>query len=361
MFAKVAILALIPACLWDYDTIQMERQRFPNALELITGKFLRHSEEFYAWRVKDRKARLQTEPQNLALYDDLAVAYDKLGQHDKAIETILGKQKLGGDQYQTLANMGTFHIHAGRYDEGLLAIRQAIAINPDAHFGREIYQAMLVEYLLTKVTDDGLSLPLSAYSQPGDFVQYLGDHDPDFMEKEGSTKALKGILGMMRFGHHDSPVLIEVLGEILSFPFTLEDGKRLAARAFLKASYEVKNLASKEAYRQKAKEVLSLQVSSSLSQEELPLEDLELSFREELQEANLWYDKLRQQEIAWIAAGTDVDEMFRQTYYIEPQISPHSWIKSHVRELTYAAIALILVWLIIIGRRHGHFHLRRVA
>ncbi len=41
--------ALLCACLWDTDTLQMERQRFPDALELITGKFLRHSREFYDW------------------------------------------------------------------------------------------------------------------------------------------------------------------------------------------------------------------------------------------------------------------------------------------------------------------------
>ena len=46
------------ACEWDYDTLQMERERFPGALELIVGKFLRHSEPFYEWRVSDRRADL---------------------------------------------------------------------------------------------------------------------------------------------------------------------------------------------------------------------------------------------------------------------------------------------------------------
>ena len=46
----VALLALPTAafaCLWDYDTLKQERARFPDALEVITGKFLRHSPEFY--------------------------------------------------------------------------------------------------------------------------------------------------------------------------------------------------------------------------------------------------------------------------------------------------------------------------
>jgi hypothetical protein len=51
----VVFCPLLHACIWDYDTLAMERQRFPHALELITGKFLRHSAAFYEWRVQDRE------------------------------------------------------------------------------------------------------------------------------------------------------------------------------------------------------------------------------------------------------------------------------------------------------------------
>ncbi|MEQ9065245.1 MAG: hypothetical protein RLO18_00910 [Gimesia chilikensis] len=56
---QVCVLLLLaptplPACFWDYDTLQMERQRFPYAQELIAGHFLRHSEAYYQWRVQDR-------------------------------------------------------------------------------------------------------------------------------------------------------------------------------------------------------------------------------------------------------------------------------------------------------------------
>jgi hypothetical protein len=42
------------ACLWDSDTSQMERLRFPGVLEIITGKFVRHSRAYYEWRIGDR-------------------------------------------------------------------------------------------------------------------------------------------------------------------------------------------------------------------------------------------------------------------------------------------------------------------
>jgi hypothetical protein len=41
--AALLVPAIAVACMWDYDTIKMERTRFPSTLELITGKFLRHS------------------------------------------------------------------------------------------------------------------------------------------------------------------------------------------------------------------------------------------------------------------------------------------------------------------------------
>ena len=54
---------------------------------------------------------------------------------------------------------------------------------------------------------------------------------------ETIDKAITGVLGMMKFGNHDSPVLLEALGDLLVSRGYDTDGKRLAARAYLKASY----------------------------------------------------------------------------------------------------------------------------
>lgn len=143
-----SVLAL--ACIWDRDTISMKIQCFPDAIELITGKFLRHSPEFYQWRIKDREAKLKTNPAQWSYYDDLAVAYAKLHNNTKAIELMLKKEKLHPRQYETYANLGTFYIHDKQYEKGLTYIKKAIAINPNAHFGREVYQQYLVEYILSK-------------------------------------------------------------------------------------------------------------------------------------------------------------------------------------------------------------------
>ena len=322
------------ACLWDYDTLQMERTQFPNSLELITGKFLRHSPEFYRWRIADRKKRLESEPDNLALYDDLAVAYEKIGNHKKANETILLKEKKKPGLYETYANLGTFYIHAGQYRKGLQEIERAISINPRAHFGREVYQKLLVEYVLLAMKDGKLQLPLSKHvKHERSKNEYGGTSFAKFVlalrntphshrkPHEEIDAAIKGILGMMRFGHHDSPVLLEALGDLLSSDYRQKGAKRLAARAYLKASYAAMSGLSGD-YREFAVRTIKLQTVNSLNQEPLTIQQLEERFRNEQQEADEWYEQIRKDELAWIAAGVNVDAEFSKKYYVDPEISP---------------------------------------
>ncbi len=340
LFCPIAIatLLLTPpllACMWDHDTLMMERQRFPTALELITGKFLRHSPAYYQWRIEDRKRKLQTTPRNLRYYDDLAVAYDKLEKHDEAIETIRKKDAIQPGLYETEANLGTFLIHSGRLEEGLAHIREAIKINPDAHFGREIYQQLLVEYVLSRTSEQSpLSLPLNPAfdpdknhaSKPRGFARFvldrqLEDRTDDFDPREAELRrAIKGVLGMMRFGNYDSPVLLEALGDLLSALDWTHDGKRLAARAYLKASYEAKSDAAQAAYRHLAKVALQRQTVHKLTYEQLTLERLEATFQKELQEARRWHEQIVADEKQWIAAGLDVDAEFARKYYTPPTI-----------------------------------------
>src|SRR5436305_1999308 len=97
----LAVPAVATACLWDYDTLAQERSRFPTVLELITGKYLRHSPEFYEWRVTDRRKRLVVDPSNLALHDDLVVALDRLGRYDEALAAVEAANKLQPNRYET--------------------------------------------------------------------------------------------------------------------------------------------------------------------------------------------------------------------------------------------------------------------
>ncbi|EGF24122.1 hypothetical protein [Rhodopirellula baltica] len=308
----------LSACLWDYDTLAMERELFPGANELIAGYFVRHSDAYYEWRIADRMAKPadQLLPSDL---DDVAVAHDKLGNHDKAIETILEKMERWPNQgrYESEANLGTFYIHAGRLEEGLKHIRSAIAINPDAHFGREIYQQLLVEYLIERQSESPqLPLSTSVGEGPLGFTAFvLESRKPaEDVRLEEIQAAARGVMGMMRFGNADSPVLLEALGDLLLADFSNDDAKMLATRAYLRASMKVDDPDATVAYRDKAEATISMQKDVELEQVE------ELLFQE-IEKGNNLFIRISADEAAWIAADMDVDVEFRKKYLNAPPLS----------------------------------------
>src|SRR5262249_24657815 len=126
-----------------------------------------------------RHADAQPFPEYWALLDDLAVGLSRLRKHEEAIELMRKKLKeqqdlgfTGADLYSTYANWGTFlilwQIQEGfadkdkakeRISESIRLIHKAIEVKPDSHFGREIWQAVLEEYILAILENpEGLRL-----------------------------------------------------------------------------------------------------------------------------------------------------------------------------------------------------------
>ena len=338
VFAALLTPSVAAACLWDYDTIKRERTRFPGTLELLTGKFLRHSPEFYEWRVADRTRRLAADPTNVALLDDLAVAYDKAGRHDDAIATARRTESLRPGRYETAANLGTFHFHAGQFAQGLPHIGRALAINPDAHFGRERVQKRLVEYVVAR--DKAGALPLADVKilPPGGdghafaddvtvkntFADFLSPDTHGVLAPAESAAAVKGVLGMMAFGTHDSPVLLEALGACLTQgPGNAEaDAKLLAARAYLKASYGVPDGPARAAYRGLARRAIVMQTPARpQADEQITLAQVEADFGRELDEGRVWYAALRERELTWLRDSPDPEAEFDKLYAADPEVT----------------------------------------
>lgn len=343
------------ACLWDNDTLEMERQRFPGVLELITGKFLRHSDAYYQWRIEDRKTKLQS-TSSPELYDDLAVAYDKLGEQGKAIEVAAECERKFPGRYETAANLGTFHIHAGNFEKGLGFISLALEINPDAHFGREHYQKLLVEYLLSKRTEGKLSFPLDPIWPEEEFYAHHSRGFAKFCEDENAavpqpvdeeeliTEALLGVQGMMNFGHYNSPVLLEALGDLLLAGHRDTDTKRLAARAYLQAAESYEDADMVDVYRHLAAKALEIHVAHDAAGMPplMTIEELERRFQSEFQDANQWYSQLVEREREWIASNKDVDVEFRRVYYEAAQPQTQSPVPWTYGQLLLRRVALAL-------------------
>lgn len=320
------------ACYWDYDTLAMERQRFPYAHELIAGHFLRHSDTYYEWRIADRNKKTPSE-RTPADYDDLAVAYDKLGQHDQAIKIIQEKiaRWPNESRYESEANLGTFLFHAGRLEAGLPHINRAIEINPAAHFGREVYQKLLVEYVLQQgfpnsklpLNQEMRKSSLGAGDGPSGFAQFVINAQQPKAEdqREELQRAAKGLLGMMRFGNYRSPVLLEALGDLMLFTnYRDTNAKMLAARAYLKASYEAQDSTASKLYRDRAVQALEKQTGDNLSQ-------IETDLKQEIKHAEAFFQQIEADEKAWLSAGKNLDYEYAEKYYNArtPELSIPFW------------------------------------
>jgi hypothetical protein len=165
----LAIPLSVAACLWDRDTPAEEARGLPEVVAAITGRFPRNPPRYYEMRLERVTASLREHPEDLAGYDDAGVACDRLARGDEAIAWMDKKraamERLDATlperkehQYRYHANLGTFLVHRWarqgadrkRLDEVGAAreeIAQAMAINPNAHFGREAYQLRALDFL----------------------------------------------------------------------------------------------------------------------------------------------------------------------------------------------------------------------
>jgi len=216
-----AILAATAhACLWDRDTLAAEAKGLPGITEIITGRFDRFPPLYYEMRLERVSGRLATEQDNLELYDDAGVACDRLGRSDEGIGWMERKLAVmdrleagGGDvgehRYRYLANLGTFYIHrwlksgADRGDmadveRSLELIAAAIELNPDAHFGRERYQLLAIDWILL---DDQLREETPSFLNliPG-LQTGLSNFPNNKLAQLGFDDAVEGLAGLIQLG-----------------------------------------------------------------------------------------------------------------------------------------------------------------
>jgi hypothetical protein len=223
--ALAAGLALLP-CLWDRDTIDDELRGLPEARVLVTGRWFRHGPAYYQTRIARLPGHLEANPIDLAAYDDLGVAHERLGDREAAMRVMarkaeaLARKPNEEHQYRYHANLGTFLAHAGRLDEALLHLEQAVRINPDAHFGRERYQIDAIRYVRLARRDPEVwkehnILTFAGY-RLGNGITATSNGDRKLDWKSAYT----GIAGMLRFGGLEGAELYRCLGDLF---WTRED------------------------------------------------------------------------------------------------------------------------------------------
>ena len=224
------------ACRWDRDTLVNEATKMPDVIETAVGRFPRNPPLFYQMRIQRETAGIAKDPTKLELYDDVAVAYDVLGDDDQAISWIEKKHRQMGDlsrattgrvnldsfseaAYRYYANAGTFWVHRWMKrgaKEGDLSqaehardlIAAAIKINPNAHFGREVVQLAVIEWLIQVQSGDGtMSL--------GDYLYFEVRNIPG-KRQENLNKWVKGAVGLIVLGNAwESPDMFGALAKLV--------------------------------------------------------------------------------------------------------------------------------------------------
>ncbi len=228
LFCTILISAVFAsranACLWDRDTLKAEADGLPGITEIITGRFDRFPPLYYEMRLQRVSAEVEAVPDNLDLYDDAAVACDRLGRPDEAIEWMAKKRAmldtltvlaphndhLANHEYRYLANLGTFHIHrwlktgADRDDmadahRSRDLIAAAIELNPDAHFGRERYQLLAIDWILK--LDDAEPFNGQSLIHHIDGYNALYGSRNNKLASLGHEDAAKGLMGLIALGN----------------------------------------------------------------------------------------------------------------------------------------------------------------
>ena len=102
----------------------MKGAGLPGIAEILAGKWEKHSQFFYEQRVLKMKVLIAKEPDNLPAYDNLAVGYESLGRPRFSAIAAENEEHIKPGEYTTYANEGTFDLHKGDFDNGILYIRR---------------------------------------------------------------------------------------------------------------------------------------------------------------------------------------------------------------------------------------------
>jgi hypothetical protein len=167
--------------------------RFAMAHDVIHERYPKHGPVWYQERERRARARLKQIPaesdEAFGLYDDIGAGLDRLGKPSEAIPLLRNKLELqqkrglsGRDLYTTYANLGTFIVHTNMpkaiasdsqaktaVREGIDLLKKSVEANPEAHFGREVWQIVLAEFLLAASDEPKL---MTKFDFVGDRLDY---------------------------------------------------------------------------------------------------------------------------------------------------------------------------------------------
>ncbi len=221
------------ACGWDSESYYAEAHSLPCVYDAIFGHYPKHTAEYHETRIAAADAALAWAPFDVAALDDKAIALLKLGRLEESRAVMLKLEEADPEGYGTHANLGTLQTFTGAYEQALVHIDRAMAIEPQAHFGRERYHRQLVVFLAAGQKDPAqlargnfLGLELSE-------AQRFGGSPAAFAAAGQDPAAFDALVSMIAvYGADHMSHLYFALGDLLA----LHGDLRLAWSAYKRAS-----------------------------------------------------------------------------------------------------------------------------
>ena len=217
---SIGLAASSLACYNDVDTNLIELRDNLDITNAVAGRYTVFPPEYYKRRIEIQSAILKNDPNNLDAYDNISVAYDRIGDGNSALKWIREKRKHlenapKNQLYSTEANEGTFLIvrwirshKPGDVTDAIESekhIAKALQINPDAHFGREFAQLYCIRAMIQSGKDKDWQ---------AEFIPNLiSIADKDHIDHK---KLRFGIAGMMVLGAAwKLPIFIQTIASLL--------------------------------------------------------------------------------------------------------------------------------------------------
>lgn len=147
-------------------------------------------------------------------YDDLAVAYNKIGEKEKAIELLIPLVKDNPQRFSSISNLGSIYLNIGDYENGLKYLRIANTLKAVDSYNREYAQEKVYSYLKSLNKTLPYSFPIQNINENKNFADFALTNIPLEKQNDEIIRLIFGVENMVRFGNHDSPVSMEVLGDL---------------------------------------------------------------------------------------------------------------------------------------------------
>jgi len=290
---------------------------FNGLSRLVSGDYLRHSPYYYRWLVKDRTRESQGESDDLSrslLLDELSEAQLRLGNFADAASTMKSKSKL---RYRDHLALGGIFMLGEEFAKAHRFLGRAFEMNPNGVFLPEGYAKHVLDHIAEQRSRGRKKVPVMTLEERGAvlggfavFMKGVSSRAGISWETRTWREAVHGMVDLILCGHRGSPIVWEMLGDLLrEAPDGAVKGARgLAAKAYLQASYQSsESLWGRLEYRTLARKLLDRPTKAGLKK-------FERKFSKDLRRGTSLSKQVRKDEKRWSRAGKNLELRFRKRY-----------------------------------------------